>query len=72
LIFYALPQQASLSQNAQWRSQKPFKPCAEYCNLFVGYNTRSGFKTTPEAGKPQIMLKSKAQTDEKAEHTDSM
>jgi hypothetical protein len=38
----------------------------------VGYNTRSGFKTTPEAGKPQIMLKSKAQTDEKAEHTDSM
>jgi hypothetical protein len=24
--FDALPQQASLSQNAQWRSQKPFKP----------------------------------------------
>jgi hypothetical protein len=23
-------QQASLSKNAQWRSQKPFKPCAEY------------------------------------------
>jgi hypothetical protein len=43
--FDALPQQASLSQNAQWRSQKPFKPCAEYCNLFVGHNTRSGFKT---------------------------
>jgi hypothetical protein len=38
LIFYALPQQASLSQNAQWRSQKSFKPCAEYCNLFVGHN----------------------------------
>jgi hypothetical protein len=41
---YALPQQASLSQNAQWRSQKPFKPCAEYCNLFVGHNTRSDIK----------------------------
>jgi hypothetical protein len=38
LIFYALPQQASLSQNAQWRSQKPFKPCAEFYNLLVlGY-----------------------------------
>ena len=32
-------QQASLSQNAQWRSQNPFKPCAEFCNLFVGNNT---------------------------------
>jgi hypothetical protein len=37
--------QASLSQNAQWRSQKLFKPCAEYCNLFVGHNTRE-----PEKG----------------------
>jgi hypothetical protein len=45
LIFYALPQQTSLSQNAQWRSQKSFKPCAEFCNLFAGHNTRSGFKT---------------------------
>jgi hypothetical protein len=35
-------QQASLSQNAQRRSQKPFKPCAEFCNLFVGHNTRAG------------------------------
>jgi hypothetical protein len=39
LIFYALLQQASNSQNAQWRSQKPFKPCAEFCNLFAGHNT---------------------------------
>jgi hypothetical protein len=38
-------------------------------------NHRSGFKTTPEAGKPQVRLKSKpatitadkAQADEKAE-----
>ncbi len=34
-------QQASLSQNAQWRSQNPFKPCVEYCNLFAGHNTSS-------------------------------
>jgi hypothetical protein len=38
-------QQASLSQNAQWRSQKPFKPCAKLFSLFTGPNTRSGFKT---------------------------
>jgi hypothetical protein len=31
--FDAPLQQASLSQNAQWRSQKPFTPCAEYCSL---------------------------------------
>jgi hypothetical protein len=42
LIFYALPQQASLSQNAQWRSQKPFKPFAELGNLLLGHNTRDG------------------------------
>jgi hypothetical protein len=35
----ALLQQASLSQNAQWRSQKPFKPFVEFCNLFLGHNT---------------------------------
>jgi hypothetical protein len=29
----------------------------------------SGFKTTPEADKPQIRLKSLAQADEKAQHT---
>jgi hypothetical protein len=23
------------------RSQKPFKPCVEYCNLFAGHNTSS-------------------------------
>jgi hypothetical protein len=46
-------QQASLSQNAQWRSQKPFKPCAEYCNLFVGHNTRSGFKTLDKVLEPR-------------------
>ena len=34
-------QQASLSQNAQWRSQNPFKPFVKFCNLFVGHNTRS-------------------------------
>jgi hypothetical protein len=34
LIFYALPQQASLSQNAQWRSQNLFKPSVELCKLF--------------------------------------
>jgi hypothetical protein len=28
--FDALPQQASLSQNARWRSQKAFKPCIEF------------------------------------------
>jgi hypothetical protein len=49
--FYTLPQQASLSRNAQWRSQSAnvlwrIKPCAELCNLFVGNNTRSGFKTS--------------------------
>jgi hypothetical protein len=42
--FDARLQQASLSQNAQWRSQNPFKPCAEFCNLFAGHNTRSYFK----------------------------
>jgi corrinoid protein of di/trimethylamine methyltransferase len=36
---------STLSQNAQWRSQKPFKPCAEYCNLFVGHNTRTDCRT---------------------------
>ena len=30
-------------------------------------NTRSDFKTTPDADKPQIRLKSKAQTNEKAQ-----
>jgi putative permease len=43
LIFYAPLQQASLSQNAQWRSQKPFKPLVEFCNLFVGRNTSTRF-----------------------------
>jgi hypothetical protein len=42
--FYAPLQQASLSQNAQWRSQKPFKPCAELCDLFAGHNARSYLK----------------------------
>jgi hypothetical protein len=37
-------QQASLSQNAQWRSQNPFNPFVEFYNSFSGYNTRSGFK----------------------------
>jgi hypothetical protein len=42
-------QQASLSQNAQWRSQSAnvlwrIKPCAEFCSLFAGHNSRSGFK----------------------------
>ncbi len=46
--FNAPLQQASLSQNAQWRSQKPFKPCAEFCNLFAGHYTISGFKTPPD------------------------
>jgi len=36
--FNAPLQPASLSQNAQWRSQKPSKPCAEFCNLFAGHN----------------------------------
>jgi hypothetical protein len=40
----ALPQQASLSQNAQWRLQKPFKPFVKFCNLFVGYHTISYLK----------------------------
>jgi hypothetical protein len=45
LIFDALLQQASLSQNAQWRSQKPFKPFVEFCNLSTtGHNTRSYLK----------------------------
>jgi hypothetical protein len=44
LIFDALLQLASLSQNAQWRSQKPFKPFVEFCNLFAGHNTRSYLK----------------------------
>jgi hypothetical protein len=30
LIFNALPQQESLSQNAQWRSQNLFKPSVEF------------------------------------------
>jgi hypothetical protein len=37
--FDAPLQQASLSPNAQWRSQKPFKPLIEFCNLFVGHTT---------------------------------
>jgi hypothetical protein len=24
----------------QWRSQKPFKPCAEFCNFIAGHDTR--------------------------------
>jgi hypothetical protein len=32
--FDALLQQASLSQNAQWRSQKPFKPPQDFLNHF--------------------------------------
>jgi hypothetical protein len=49
LIFDAPLQQASLSQNAQWRSQSArdlwrIKPFVEFCNLFVGHNARSGFK----------------------------
>jgi hypothetical protein len=62
LIFYALPQQASLSQNAQWRSQKPFKPLQDYLKLFRA--------RTPEAiSKMQITFKDKARADEKAQHT---
>jgi hypothetical protein len=48
----ALPQQASLSQNAQWRSQKFFKPCAEFCNLFVGHNTRVGTSAKEASATP--------------------
>jgi hypothetical protein len=36
--FNAPLQQASSSQNAQWRSQKPFKPWVGFCNLFLGRN----------------------------------
>jgi hypothetical protein len=41
------PAEAGLNQkNAQWRSQKSFKPCAEFCNLFVGHNTRIQLTTS--------------------------
>jgi hypothetical protein len=62
LIFYALPQQASLSQNAQWRSHKPFKPLLD----FVSYLFGTAFEVV---SRRQIRFKSKAQTDEKAQHT---
>jgi len=38
--FDAPLQQASLSQNAQWRSQKPFKPFIENGWLFVAHDAR--------------------------------
>jgi hypothetical protein len=61
LIFDALHQLASLSQNAQWRSQKPFNRFS-----FESYS----LDTTQEAvSKPQIRFKGKAQADEKAQHT---
>jgi hypothetical protein len=44
--FEAPLQRASLSQNDQWHLQKPFKPCAEFCNLSMGHNNRSGLKTS--------------------------
>ena len=33
-----------IQENARWRSQKPFKPVVEFCNVFVGPNTRSDLK----------------------------
>jgi hypothetical protein len=39
LSFYTPLQPAFLSQNAQWHSQKPIKPCAGFFNLFAGHNT---------------------------------
>jgi hypothetical protein len=36
--FDAPLQPVSLSQNAQWRSQNPFKPYVEFCTLPVGQN----------------------------------
>jgi hypothetical protein len=56
LIFYALLQQASNSQNAQWRSQKPFKPCAEFCNLFAGHKTSIYFEKENGLGTEGIGL----------------
>jgi hypothetical protein len=45
-IILGTPAEAGLNQNAQWRSQKPFKPCAEFCHIFAGHNPKSGFKTS--------------------------
>jgi hypothetical protein len=53
--FNAPLQQASKSQNAQWRSQKPFKPFVEFCNLYAGDYTRLCIKiSTPFFYKPII------------------
>jgi len=43
--------QASLTQNAQWRSQSAtdlwrIKPFAEFCNIFAGHNTRTYLKNS--------------------------
>jgi hypothetical protein len=56
LILDAPLQQASLSQNAQWRSQKPFKPCTEFCNLFGGHNTRSYLKNADYVQKQEAHI----------------
>jgi thioredoxin reductase (NADPH) len=56
LIFYAPLQPASFSQNAQWRSQKPFKPFVGFCNLFVGHNTNL-------SRNREVVMKEKAMYD---------
>jgi hypothetical protein len=59
LIFDAPLQQASLSQNAQWRSQKPFNR-----NSFDSYFWDT---TLAAISKMQITFKDKARADEKAQ-----
>jgi hypothetical protein len=40
----------SLSRGFFKKEQKAFKPLRDFLNLFLGYNSRSGFKTASSMG----------------------